>query len=175
MPQFEAVTKLSESVWRSPDGQREIFKVTLEVDGQPMVAKTYSKDISAIGWSGTVDTYEKQGTRGSETFVKQPPKEGGFTPQQASSPKSTGVASSKPSFDNFTMYLSYAKDVAVAMIKDGKLDEAAYGAVLEAVAAGGETLYDHRPDAPKKEKDTVHAVDDNADLLADINKAFPDA
>lgn len=180
MPEFSAVTKLSESIWKSPDGQREIFKVTLEVDGQPMVAKTYSKDISVIGWSGDVETYEKTGNRGSETFVKQPPKEGGFSAGSGSQSSTTAGQSTirptgKPSFDNFTMYLSYAKDIAVAMIKDGKLDEAAYGVVLAAVAAGGESLYDRRPDAPKKEEDTVHPVDDNADLLADINKAFPDA
>lgn len=180
MPEFAAVTKLSESIWKSPDGQREIFKVTLEVDGNPMVAKTYSKDISVIGWSGDVETYEKTGNRGSETFVKQPPKEGGFSPGSGSQSSTTAEQfttrpTGKPSSDNFTMYLSYAKDIAVAMIKDGKLDEAAYGEVLAAVAAGGEELYSHRPDAPQKEKEEVVEVTGNEDLLADINKAFPDA
>jgi hypothetical protein len=48
------------------------------------------------------------------------------------------------------MYLSYAKDIAVAMLKDGKLDDEAYGEVLSAVATGGDVLYEARPDAPKK-------------------------
>lgn len=53
---------------------------------------------------------------------------------------------SKPQ-DQYTMFLSYAKDVAVAMLdKTGKLDEAAYGVVLAAVNDGGKTLYEARPD-----------------------------
>lgn len=141
MPQFETKTTEAESVWKSPDGQREIFKVILDIDGKPLMAKTYSKDISSVGWTGTVETYEKQGRNGSETFVKQPPKEGfsgggGFS-----------KGGFKPQGDQFTMYLSYAKDIAVAMVKDGKLDENAYAQVLDAVSTGGHTLYDSRPGA----------------------------
>lgn len=151
MPQFQTTTTASRSVWKSPDGQREIFEVTLDHDGQPVTGKTYSKDISVIGWSGTVETYEKEGRNGAETFVKQPPKEfGGQTYSQGSSTSSSKA--SKPAFDNFTMYLSYAKDLAVACIKDGKFDGALYGEVLDSVATGGTTLYESRPDAPKKEE-----------------------
>ena len=76
IPIFNTTTKYGESVWKSPDGQREIFKVTLDYDGKEVAAKTYSKDISVPGWAGQVETYEKPGRNGSETFVKQPPKEG---------------------------------------------------------------------------------------------------
>lgn len=146
MPQFETKTTEAESVWKSPDGQREIFKVILDIDGKPLMAKTYSKDISSVGWTGTVETYEKQGRNGSETFVKQPPKEGfsgggGFS-----------KGGFKPQGDQFTMYLSYAKDIAVAMVKDGKLDEGAYAQVLDAVSTGGHALYDSRPGATPVEK-----------------------
>lgn len=77
MPQFEVKTTEARSVWKSPDGQREIFDVTLDYDGQAVSASTYSKDIATVGWSGTVETYEKEGKGGrpSQTFVKQPPKE----------------------------------------------------------------------------------------------------
>lgn len=77
MPQLKVTTKAAEKVWASPDGQRVIHKVILDYNGQDAVAKTYSKDIATVGWSGTVETYEKPGRNGSETFVKQPPKEDG--------------------------------------------------------------------------------------------------
>lgn len=75
MPTFETRTRNAEQVWASPDGQRVIYKVTLDFQGETMEAKTYSKAIASPGFSGTVETYEKQGQRGAETFVKQPPKE----------------------------------------------------------------------------------------------------
>lgn len=90
MPSFKTTTKQSNSVWKSPDGQREIFEVVLDYEGQPVKAKTYSKDISTVGWEGTVDTYEKSGKNGSETFVKQPPKEDGQYGGQASTAGRTG-------------------------------------------------------------------------------------
>lgn len=92
MPQFETETKDSRSVWKSPDGQREIYEITLDYNGQPVKAKTYSHDIAVVGWKGTVDVYEKQGRNGTEQFVKQPPKDnpsyGGGSAGGA--PRSTG-------------------------------------------------------------------------------------
>jgi hypothetical protein len=105
MPNMQATTKLSEKVWSSPDGQKTIYKVTLEADGQQVTAKTFSDAISQIGWSGQVETYEKEGRQGSETFVKQPPKEGGW--QGGGGGKSYGGGGSKPQADQFTMYLSH--------------------------------------------------------------------
>lgn len=78
MPTIEVTTKSARSVWKSPDGQREIIEVALDHDGQLIKAKTYSKDISIEGWHGTVESYEKDGRNGPETFVKQPQKD--FTP-----------------------------------------------------------------------------------------------
>lgn len=144
MPTLEVTTKYSRSVWKSPDGQREIFEVTLESDNQELKAKTYSKDIGQVGWVGTVESYEKEGRNGAETFVKQPQKEGfqggGSFGRQSSS---RTAAPSKFSGDQFTMYLSYAKDIAVALLasKEG-FSEEKYGVMLDAVALGGETLYE---------------------------------
>lgn len=178
MPIFnDAKTVTSESIWRSPDGQREIFKVSLEVAGKQFEAKTYSKDISNVGFSGDIESYEKPGRGGkpAETFVKQAPKDGGAFGSgiQTSAPRGS-AQSTGGKFDNYTMYLSYAKDIAVAMLdKSGKLDEAAYGQVLSAVSNGGDTLYEGRPDAPKKdvnvdpqELDVV--IDPDAEVLNDL-------
>lgn len=76
--------------------------------------------------------------------------------------------------DPFAMYLSYAKDIAVAMLdKDHKLDEGQYGLVLAAVIAGGQTLYEGKDKLPqtavKAPTDTViqgEAIDFPEDLFA---------
>lgn len=171
MPVFHAKTIGSTQVWKSPDGQRVIYEVTLQTGEGSANAKSYSSAIAQMGFEGEVETYEKIGKQGAEMFVKQVAKENpGYA---GGSPSySGGKSGSKPMADPFTMYLSYAKDIAVAMLKDGKLDEAQYGAVLEAVLTGGQTLYDSRPDAPKKEPvqtDLVTLVDD------DFNKQLDDA
>lgn len=173
MPQLNVKTAKAESIWKSPDGQREIFKVILETDAGEVEAKTYSKDISRVGWSGEVETYEKQGSRGSETFVKQPPKD---TTYGGSTPSGQGGYQGKAgkSFDNFTMYLSYAKDLVVALQETGGFDKEQFETMLTATIKGGKALYAHRPDAPKEEPkvDEVHEVGDVD--IADLNKLFPE-
>lgn len=145
MPQLQVTTKSAEKVWSTPDGKMTIYKVIMDYQGKPVQAKTYSNAIATAGWSGTVESYEKTGRNGPETFVKQPQKEG-FQPGGGTQYRAGG----KPQADPFTMYLSYAKDIAIAMLgKDGGLDEGKYGEVLSAVVAGGTTLYEARPDAPK--------------------------
>lgn len=171
MPQLEVKTTKSEVMWKSPDGQRVIFKVSLSSDAGDVEAKTYSKDIAQEGWSGTVETYEKEGKFGSETFVKQPPKEGGFVPQ--GSPRTNASSGSSAKFDTFTMYLSYAKDLVVAQVEAGaKID---YESSIQLALAGGHQLYDGRPDAaPKTEAvDEVHPVDKEVNM-EDLNKLFPE-
>lgn len=159
MAQLQVTTKSAEQVWTSPDGKMTIFKVSLEMDGKTFGAKTYSKAIATEGWSGTVESYEKQGRNGAETFVKQPQKEGGW---------SGGRGGGKPQ-DQFTMFLSYAKDLAVACIWDGKFNEKVYTELLDAVSAGGAQLYASRPEAKAEvaetakkafKPDVVHEVTD---------------
>lgn len=177
MPQIEVKTVASEQVWKSPDGQRVISKVTLDYNGNQVTAKTYSNDIAKEGWSGTVETYEKQGRNGSETFVKQPPKEGGY-PSQGGSQQSYGsgkpMNGGKRDFDNFTMYLSYAKDLVAAHItaqtKDGSaltLDDS-----VAATIQYGTQLYESRPGAekPADGKDVVAEV--TKDDLNNIDQLF---
>lgn len=70
-------TKDSELVWKSPDGQRELFKVGFDIEGKPFSAKTYSGAIATEGWTGDILVEERPGKNGSETFVKQAPREDG--------------------------------------------------------------------------------------------------
>lgn len=86
---------------------------------------------------------------------------GGFTPRGSSGPApATASTAGTPSKgagkfndDPFTMYLSYAKDLAVALIAQGAIpgDKAfgdAYNAALAAAISGGKALYNKRPGAP---------------------------
>lgn len=80
MPTFKVTTKKSRVVWTSPDGQRVLSEVTLDVDGAgEAIAKTYSEAIARMGWEGEVETSEKENNKGEiETFVKQPQKENNY-------------------------------------------------------------------------------------------------
>lgn len=77
MPQLSVTTADAREVWRSPDGQRIIWLVSLSHEGKTFAAKTYSKAIATVGWSGSIESYDKPGKNGNETFVKQAAKEGG--------------------------------------------------------------------------------------------------
>lgn len=143
MPVINGTTKSSKQVWASPDGQKKIFKIVLDVGGADMQASTYSEPIAQIGWTGELDTYEKEGKYGSETFVRQPKKEGfGGSFGGGSGGKSY---SAKPQGDQYAMYLSYAKDLLVAMINNGKVVD--LETALQLVIGGGHALYDSRPNA----------------------------
>lgn len=165
MPTFQAKTIAATQVWKSPDGQRTIFEVTLQTGQGSANAKTYSAAIGQIGFEGEVETYEKPGQKGPEVFVKQVAKENpGYT--GGGSYSGGGKAGSKPVSDPFTMYLSYAKDLAVAVMHEGKIDSQLYAEALEMVLVGGQTLYDGRPDAPAKE------VKPATDLLTVVDQDF---
>lgn len=160
MATLNVTTKSAEQVWASPDGKMTIFKLLLEMDGKTFEAKTYSKAIANVGWSGEIESYEKQGKQGAETFVKQPQKEGfggGFS----------GGGRSKLQ-DQFTMYLSYAKDLAVASIHDDKFDDKMYTELLGAVEAGGAQLYAGRPNATEVEAKVKEAFSDKKEELVPI-------
>lgn len=147
MPVVHVTTKSSNSVWKSPDGQREIFDVVLDYKGTALQAKTYSNDISTVGWEGDVESYEKVGKPGmpTQTFVKQPAKE--YSPGSGK-PDTRGYQNSKGQGDQFTMFLSYAKDLAIASITDkGTFNDKMYAGLLDVVAAGGVQLYENRPGA----------------------------
>lgn len=138
MPEMTVTTKASREVWKSPDGQRTISEVILDYNGTEFKGKTYSNAIAVEGFSGEVETYEKQGKQGVETFVKQKAKEGGY---------SGGGKSFSKDKDPFAMYLSYAKDIAIACVVNGAFANAMYAEMLEAVSAGGEQLFNNKPGA----------------------------
>jgi len=175
MPAFRAKTVNAQQVWASPDGQRVIYSVTLDTGQGQATAKTYSKAIAQVGFEGDVETYEKTGQQGSETFVKQPPKEGGSY-GGGSGGGSTGRGAGKPMADPYTMYMSYAKDILVAFIAAGNDKGMKYEDALQYVIGGAHELYDSRPDAPPKPEagtDTVIDSADTTDLLKDLDKIFP--
>lgn len=162
MAQLDKVlTKAAEQVWASPDGKMTIFQVTLEYEGKDFKAKTYSKAVATVGWSGTIESYEKPGRNGAETFVKQPQKEGGWQ-------GGGGGGGSKPQGDQFTMYESYAKDLAIACVistaKGVVFDSSTYEELLEAVAGGGEQLFAAHSNAGKE----------TAEIAQTANKVFSD-
>lgn len=191
MPVLEnVITKISEQVWASPDGQRKIYKLGLEWQDKPVEAKTYSDQIATIGWQGTVETYEKPGRNGSETFVKQPPKEGGGF--GGGNTVRSGNPGNRGTSDPFTMYLSYAKDITVALVAGAyaldakaaaKLD---YSDLIDQTLVGAYALYNGRPEAKadaaaakqptKPEAPNMEVVDDVTPVsdedLARINDIF---
>lgn len=89
MPQLKITTKRSSEIWKSPDGQRKIHEVIMKVDGQDELfkANTFSDSIAVEGFTGEVETYEREGKGGSQTFVKQVQKESGFKGKTAYTPK----------------------------------------------------------------------------------------
>jgi hypothetical protein len=103
--------------------------------------------------NGTIDMSGQFGPKFKKEFAQQ-----GFgqSPQQSSTQNGGQTGSSaggKFNSDPFTMYLSYAKDVAVGLIgsKAGYTDEQ-FSKILEDVLAGGKVLYDGRPGAEPAEK-----------------------
>lgn len=150
MPKFHAKTTQAEQVWASPDGQRTIYEVVLDTGQGSAKAKTYSAAIAKVGFDGELDSYEKVGKMGPETYVRQVQKEGGY--QGGGGFKGGG---GRAPVDPFTMYLSYAKDIAVALITAGKgtIDQDKYAEALDIVLHGGKTLFEGRPDAPGSKPD----------------------
>lgn len=72
---MQVTTKEATAIWRSPDGKRTIWSVKLDADGKEYQLKTYSEEISQVGFTGEVESYDDK--RG-EKFVKQPQKQGGY-------------------------------------------------------------------------------------------------
>lgn len=174
MPRLDVTTKKSEKVWSTPDGQRSIYKLTLEYEGQPVQAKTYSDAIAREGWAGTVETYEKTGKNGPETFVKQPPKEG-YT---------AGGGSSKPAYqprDDAAIKAQFAIKAAVQALPEAKADSLSdYVSDVEALAQGFFEMVDRvkavqEPDKQPADgtgKDEVHTVPDDDIDTSKIDEIF---
>lgn len=159
MPLLQATTKDAQQVWASPDGAKAIWQIALDINGTIVKAKTYSKAISVPGWNGEVESYEKQGKFGSETFVKQPQREGGW---QGGGNK----GSSKPN-DPYTMYMSYAKDLAIALTDTTGFDGKRYQTLLDATISGANALYAARPDGPGADAAKAQEVFGKTDVVVE--------
>lgn len=184
MPQFDVTTKQARSVWKSPDGQREIFEVALDYNGDTVTASTYSKDIATEGWSGTVETYEKEGRNGrpAQTFVKQPPKEGGGYGHTSGGGQSRGSGyTPKDEKAIQAMWaIGQAVQLTIPTLKPGTQAELAdvcnlaveLSSMVDVVKAGepvGATS------TPEKLDEVINDVPDEmpADFLKDIDDVFP--
>lgn len=162
MPKFNgrvvAVENNGEPVWQSPDGQRKLWKVTVDVNGNQAEVSTFSGKLAQVGFNGEMESYERTNNQGgNDTFVKQPQQEqpaGGYRGNSGS-----GFKAAAPR-DNFTMYLSYSKDIAVALIGQGIIpSDAAFADLLKQglahVSVGGHFLHGQRPDAENAQTTTT--------------------
>ena len=172
MPLFKAVTRKSTVAWKSPDGQRTIHEVVLEVEGEPFKTQTFSEKIAEVGFEGEVEVYDKNGKQ----FVRQAPKEGYTSGTGASSYGQRGGGVAR---DSFTMYMSYAKDLLVACINRG--DKISYEDAIQEVIGAGHTLYEARPDnsggstTPDVKKDVAEDIKDEPISLEDFDKMIEKA
>jgi hypothetical protein len=70
-------TGQNQPVWQSPDGQRKIWKVQIQVNGKTGTVSTYSQQLANVGVESEVETYERASRNGGvDTFIKKPQAEG---------------------------------------------------------------------------------------------------
>lgn len=133
---------------------QEIGTEVIEIAQKPSTPAPKVGDVL----EGTIDRTGNYGPKFKKDFQA-----GGQRPFQGSQSRSKGFGGS----DQFTMYLSYAKDVAVALIaKDGNLDK--FGTVLEEVAEGGRFLYDNRHGAEASKPKDVAPTEAEVDATIDL-------
>lgn len=129
---------------------------------------------------GSIDMSAPYGPKFKKEFSQ-----GGFSAAPSSSTGSTPRRGESDA-DKFTMYLSYAKDVAVALIgtKEG-FDADKFADILDQVEVGGKVLYSSRPGAEETKakeseeapaKDVVPTEEDVDNFLPkDVNDIFEKA
>lgn len=134
MPQFDIVTKSSKEIWKTPDGQRVLYEVVFEYNGKQVQSKTWSKAVAALGFSGTVETYEKEGKNGVETFIKQPQKAG----DKAYQPKDEAAIKAMWAIGQAIAWLSADQGKAETAISVGDIEPLAKDlfAMVERVKTG---------------------------------------
>ena len=161
-------------------GPMASYKVLFEGDETPVeISQKATSPVPQVGDTveGSIDMSAPYGPKFKKEFS------GGFGgggSQQAGS-AAAGKAGGKFQSDPFTMYLSYSKDVAVALLntKEGFTEEK-FSDVLEAVITGGKTLYGSRPGAEETEEkkeerkvaDEPFASSDQAELPPDVAALF---
>lgn len=159
---IQAVSQQTRS-YETKFGPMTSYKLKLE--GHDVPVELGQKASSPAPRAGqTIDGHIEDGPYGPK--FKKEYAQGGFGGQSSSGPSGSGMATNQTNhskggkeFDSFTMYLSYAKDVAVALIttKEG-FNEDVYAKVLDSVITGGKTLYDNRPGAEPAQGSTPSAA-----------------
>jgi hypothetical protein len=130
-------------------GPMKAYKLLLE-DVVPPVDLSQKADTPAptVGQTleGTIDMSGAYGPKFKKEYAS-----GNFPKGSSggSTASSAGTTSGRGKFDNdpFTMYLSYAKDLVVALQETAGYDDAKYKQLLKATIAGGKALYEARPGA----------------------------
>jgi hypothetical protein len=155
VPNFSNVTTIAgQQTWQSDDGRIKKYEVVLDVDGKHFKADTYSEKISQKGWKGDIETYEKADRNGVvRTYVKQPAREGGY-------PNRGGGGGKSSPADSHTMYTSYVKDIAIALLETSDYSAKKLGEVVDEVSAKGTWLWNQRPDnnSPSRPADANNAI-----------------
>lgn len=140
--------------WSSTDGKIKIYDVVLSADGNLVKARTYSGVICKQLWAGDVETYEKTNKNGTvDTYVRQAPKE------------NSPYAAKEGNKDQYTMYLSYAKDVAIALIETSGFTKSQFDSLLEDIVAGGKYLFDNRPSGEESNKSLNASPDEDIPII----------
>jgi hypothetical protein len=137
------ITAVSQTVreYDTKFGAMKSYKLKLEgVEEAVELGQKASTPSPAIGdvLSGTIDTSGGYGPKFKKEFNQQ---SGG------GSGRSFGGGGSKHVADPFTMFLSYAKDLVVALQETSGFDAAKYQELLKATLEGGKALYNGRPGA----------------------------
>lgn len=109
--------------------------------------------------TGTIDMSAKFGPKFKADFGGA---SGGFGASQPTGQQSldgrqiqSTSGTSRFSGDQFTMYLSYAKDLIVSLQETGGYDEDKFNELLTATVKGGKALYNHRPGAESTDTEPV--------------------
>lgn len=150
-------------------GPMKAYKLLLEDVAQPVDLSqkaTSPGPLPGQKLEGTIDMSGQYGPKFKKDY-------GGGNFQKGSSAGSTaysaGTASGKGKFDNdpFTMYLSYAKDLVVALQETSGYEKEKFEQLLSATISGGKALYNARPGAtpPEEAKPAPTDASGNVDDL----------
>lgn len=142
------VSAVSENVktYESKYGPMKEYKVKL--DGVAEAVSINQKASSPAPEVGSTLTGSIQDTEYGKKFKKEY-SQGGFG-------GGSGGYKAKPQGDNFTMFLSYAKDLANTLLQlDGEIDDKKFEKVLTQVANGGKYLYANRPGQEPVQTETL--------------------
>lgn len=153
----------------------QMISYKLKLDGVDAPVELGQKTTTPAPQAGQTLYGHIEETTFGPKFKKEQPQDFG---QARTSSGSTPTSTSKGKFDNdpFTMYLSYAKDIAVTLIEAGVQKEEfeeVYGFYLENAVLGGKTLYEGRPGAAPKEE-AVSADTPVAEMKKEVDDFFSD-